>query len=161
VREARKKQTPLSMILFDIDHFKKINDTYGHVAGDAVLKHLAWVVCSSIRIEGEKVERNIPARYGGEEFIILFKDCGLKEAAFNYGEKMRRRIEQETFTYEGKTIPLTVSLGAATLGPLENIPDLMVLRADAALYRAKEQGRNRTCIEQENGEESVPGEERS
>jgi diguanylate cyclase (GGDEF)-like protein len=156
VKEARKKKTPLSIILFDIDHFKQINDTYGHVAGDAVLKHLAQVVCSSISIEGEKKERNIPARYGGEEFIVMFKDCDLKEAAFNYGEKMRRRIEQETFIYEGKTIPLAVSLGVATLGPGEAVPDMMVLRADAALYRAKEGGRNRTCVEKEGAEEIPP-----
>ena len=147
--EARKKHTPLSIVLFDIDHFKNINDTYGHVAGDAVLRHLARVVYSCVHIEGEKGERNIPARYGGEEFIIMFKNCDLKEAAFNYGEKMRHRIEQETFTYEGKTIPLTVSLGVATMRLGETVPDLMVLRADAALYRAKESGRNRTCVEKE------------
>ena len=144
---ACKKKTPLSIILFDIDHFKNINDTYGHVAGDAVLRHLARVVSSSVRIEGEKKERNVPARYGGEEFIVMFKNCDLKEAAFNYGEKMRRAIEQEIFICEGKKIPLTVSLGVAMLGPKENVPDLMVLRADEALYRAKTEGRNRVCIE--------------
>ena len=158
VMEVRKKQMPLSITLFDIDHFKKINDTYGHVAGDAVLKHLAQVVYSSVHIEGEKGERNVPARYGGEEFIVMFKNCDLKDAAFNWGEKIRRRIEQETFTYEGQTIPLTVSLGVATLRPGETVPDLMVLRADAALYRAKEEGRNRTCIEKEGDEDSVPKE---
>ena len=147
VAEARKKQTPLSITLFDIDHFKKINDTYGHVAGDAVLKHLARVVHSSVQVEGEKEARNIPARYGGEEFIVMFKNCNLTDAAFNFGEKMRRRIEQEVFSYEGKTIPLTVSLGVATLRPGESVPDLMVLRADEALYRAKTEGRNRTCME--------------
>lgn len=153
VTEAIKKKTPLSIALFDIDHFKKINDTYGHVAGDAVLKHLARVVYTSVHIEGDKSERNVPARYGGEEFIVMFKNCDLKDAAFNYGEKMRRRIEQETFTYEDKTIPLTVSLGVATLRSGETVPDLMVLRADAALYRAKEGGRNRTCVEKEDDEE--------
>ena len=158
VNEARKKKTPLSITLFDIDHFKKINDTYGHVAGDAVLKHLARVVYAAVHVEGEKEERNIPARYGGEEFMVMFKNCDLKEAAFNYGEKIRRKIEQEVFTYEDKTIPLTVSLGVATLRPGENVPDLMVLRSDAALYRAKESGRNRTCIEKEGDEEPAPKE---
>lgn len=153
VTESLKKKTPLSIVLFDIDHFKKINDTYGHVAGDAVLKHLARVVYTSVRIEGEKGERNVPARYGGEEFIVMFKNCDLKAAAFNYGEKMRRKIEEEAFIYEGKKIPLTVSLGVATLRPGETVPDMMVLRADAALYRAKEGGRNRTCIEKEGNEE--------
>jgi diguanylate cyclase (GGDEF)-like protein len=155
VVEARKKQIPLSIALFDIDHFKNINDTHGHVAGDAVLRHLARVVYSSVHIEGEKGERNVSARYGGEEFIVMFKNCDLKEAAFNYGEKMRHRIEEETFTYEGKTIPLTVSLGVATLRLGETVPDLMVLRADAALYRAKEGGRNRTCVEKEGSESTV------
>lgn len=158
VTEARKKKTPLSITLFDIDHFKKINDTYGHVAGDAVLKHLARVVYTSVHIEGEKGERNVPARYGGEEFIVMFKNCELKEAAFNYGEKMRRRIEQETFRYEDKIIPLTVSLGVATLRPGETVPDMMVLRADAALYRAKESGRNQTCVESEGDEVPAPKE---
>lgn len=158
VVEARKKHTPLSIALFDIDHFKKINDTYGHIAGDAVLRHLARVVGSSVRVEGEKGERNVPARYGGEEFIVMFKNCDLKEAAFNYGEKMRRTIEETTFTYEGKTIPLTVSLGVATLRLGETVPDLMVLRADAALYRAKESGRNRTCVEIEGDEKPAPKE---
>ena len=158
VNEARKKKTPLSITLFDIDHFKKINDTYGHVAGDAVLKHLARVVYAAVHVEGEKEERNIPARYGGEEFMVMFKNCDLKEAAFNYGEKIRRKIEQEVFTYEDKTIPLTVSLGVATLRPGENVPDLMVLRSDEALYRAKESGRNRTCIEKEGDEEPAPKE---
>lgn len=153
VVEARKKQMPLSIALFDIDHFKKINDTYGHVAGDAVLRHLAKVVSASVRIEGEKAERNIPARYGGEEFIVMFKGCDLKEAAFNYGEKLRRTIEQEIFSYEGQVIPLTVSIGVAALRLGETVPDLMVLRADAALYRAKESGRNRTCVEKEGDED--------
>ncbi len=153
VVEARKKQTPLSIILFDIDHFKKINDTYGHVAGDAVLRHLARVVHSSVHTEGEKGEKNVAARYGGEEFMVMLKDCDLKEAAFNHGEKLRKKIEKEIFEYEGKTIPLTVSLGVATLRLGETVPDLMVLRSDAALYRAKEEGRNRTCLEKENDKE--------
>jgi diguanylate cyclase (GGDEF)-like protein len=67
---------------------------------------------------------------------------------------MRQKIEQEIFTYEGKTIPLTVSLGVATLRLGETVPDLMVLRADAALYRAKEEGRNRTCVEKDANEEA-------
>jgi diguanylate cyclase (GGDEF)-like protein len=153
VIEARKKQTPLSIALFDIDHFKKINDTHGHIAGDAVLKHLARVVHTAVQIPGDKGERNVPARYGGEEFIVMFKNCNLTDAAFTYGEKIRREIENTVFEYEGKTIPLTVSLGVATLGPKETVPDLMVIRSDAALYRAKEGGRNRTCVEKEGGEE--------
>jgi diguanylate cyclase (GGDEF)-like protein len=156
VTEALKKKTPLSVILFDIDHFKKINDTYGHVAGDAVLKHLARVVHASVQVPGEKGERNVPARYGGEEFIVMLKNCILTDAAFTYGEKIRKEVEKEVFEYDGKKIPLTVSLGVATLGPKETVPDLMVLRADAALYRAKEGGRNRTCIEKEDNE--VPDE---
>lgn len=82
----------------------------------------------------------------------MVKNCPLIDAAFNFGEKLRKRIEQEEFIYEGKHIPLTISIGVSSLAEKENVPDLMVHRADEALYRAKNEGRNRTCIEKETGE---------
>lgn len=152
VNEAHKKKIPLSLILVDLDHFKKVNDTYGHVAGDAVLKHLARILYTVMKKEGEKTERNVVARYGGEEFIIMLKDCSLTDAAFNHAENIRRAVEKSIVEYGDLRIPLTLSLGVSTLHPDETVPDLMVHRADSALYRAKEEGRNRVCIEKENAE---------
>jgi len=83
----------------------------------------------------------------------------LIDAAFNYAEKVRRQLEQNSFSYEGVKISITVSIGAATLRPGETVPDLMVLRADEALYRAKTEGRNRVCVEKDTGEEASPKKE--
>jgi len=151
VVEACKKRQALSLILLDLDHFKNINDKYGHEAGDVALRYVADTLRTMTRVEGDSGEPNVPARYGGEEFIVLFKKCHLIDAAFNYGEKIRRQFEQNPFTYEGVKIPLTVSMGVSTLRPGETVPDLMVHRADEALYRAKSEGRNRACIEKEGG----------
>jgi len=153
VVEAHKKQQPLSVILLDLDLFKNINDKYGHAAGDVALKYVAENLRSLVRGEGDAEGVNAAGRYGGEEFIVLLKKCHLIDAAFNYGEKIRRFFDQNFFNYEGVKISVTVSLGVATLGPEENVPDLMVLRADEALYRAKTGGRNRTCVEKEAPEE--------
>ena len=149
VIEACKKKQPLSVILLDLDFFKKINDTYGHEAGDAALKHVAAILQNSTLIEGEIEETNVTCRYGGEEFIIMLKKCHLIDAAFNYGEKIRRQLEQNPCYFHGTKIPLTISLGVSVLKDGETVPDLMVHRADEALYRAKSEGRNRTCIEKE------------
>ncbi len=147
VVEAHRKKEPLSLILIDLDFFKKVNDTYGHVAGDVVLKRVAKILQESVKKEGVPPDRNIPARYGGEEMIIMFKNCSLTDAAFNYGEAIRRAVEAEVIEYENVKIHQTISMGVATLHPEETVPDLMVHRADTALYRAKETGRNRVCIE--------------
>jgi len=158
VLEAHKKQQPLSIILLDLDYFKKINDKYGHVAGDVALKYVAENLRLMTKNE-EGAETNAIGRYGGEEFIVMFKKCHLIDAAFNYAEKIRRQLEQNSFSYEGVKISITVSIGAATLRPGETVPDLMVLRADEALYRAKTEGRNRVCVEKDVNEESAPREE--
>lgn len=154
VIKAHKKQQPISIILLDLDHFKKINDKYGHVAGDLALKYVAENLRLMTRTDEKAGEVNSVGRYGGEEFIIMFRECHLIDAAFNYAEKIRRQFEQNSFSYEGVKIPLTVSIGAATLRSGETVPDLMVLRADEALYRAKTEGRNRVCVEKDIGEET-------
>ena len=147
VMESHRRQQPLSLALLDLDRFKDINDKYGHAAGDIALKHIARNLQLITHSEDGNDELNVVGRYGGEEFIILFKKCRLIDAAFNYGEKIRRQLEQNPFNYEGRQIPLTVSIGVASLRSDETIPDLMVLRADEALYRAKAEGRNKTCVE--------------
>ncbi len=152
VSEAIKKHQSLSMLILDLDFFKKINDTYGHAAGDVALKYVAEILRDVTKTENAKSETNVVARYGGEEFIILFKRSSLMDAAFNYAEKIRKRLDENTFTYEDEKIKVTVSIGVATLRPGETVPDLMVHRADEALYRAKHEGRNRVCLEEEGGD---------
>jgi diguanylate cyclase (GGDEF)-like protein len=157
--EAGRKGTPLSLLIFDLDHFKNINDRYGHMAGDVALKRVAQIMQKASRDEGEKTEKNIVGRYGGEEFMVMLKQRTLIEAAFNYAERIRKAVEEEVIEYEGVKIPVTISAGAATLHSGETVPDLMVHRADEALYRAKAGGRNRTCVESEEGKEPSRKEE--
>jgi diguanylate cyclase (GGDEF)-like protein len=149
VREASTRKQPLSVILFDIDDFKKINDTYGHPAGDLVLKRTAAIILAFIRKRRPFREIDFAARYGGEEFIIMLRKASLKEAAEVTAERIRKKIEETKLEWEGKQISVTVSLGVATLRPGENVPDAMVRRADVALYKAKEAGKNRVCTESE------------
>lgn len=147
VREANARKEPLSVILFDLDYFKKINDTYGHPAGDMVLKKTAALILSLIRKKRPFREIDFAARYGGEEFILMLRKTKLKDAAVAAAERIRKKIEETRFEWEGKQIPVTISLGVATLHPGENLPDPMVHRADEALYEAKKSGRNRVCTE--------------
>jgi diguanylate cyclase (GGDEF)-like protein len=128
---------PLSLLLFDIDHFKRINDTYGHPAGDAVLKTLAHVVSRAIRAE------DIFARYGGEEFAVIARE--LESApAYAFAERVRRVVEATRFEAEGYHMPVTVSIGIATLGPTNFLDEAdMIREADQNLYVAKRNGRNR------------------
>ncbi len=126
---------PLSLILFDIDHFKKINDVHGHLAGDFVLKRLAEVVAKHIRKE------EAFARYGGEEFgIIMPETTGARARIF--AEKIRRMVEVTEYQYEDRMIEVTVSLGIAEMGPHRD-PNGFIKAADEMLYLAKDNGRNR------------------
>ncbi|MEW5851827.1 MAG: GGDEF domain-containing protein [Myxococcota bacterium] len=134
----RTSTSPLSLVLFDIDHFKKINDTYGHIAGDFVLKNLAGVVQRQLRTE------DIFARYGGEEFGIILRETD-GEKTFIIAERVRRAVEGFKFIHEGKQIPVTISMGAATLdSKLHPDPKALLKAADDLLYKAKRGGRNRT-----------------
>jgi len=147
VREATFRKEPLSIILIDIDHFKNINDTYGHPAGDMILKKVAHTLAAYIRKKRPLSQVDFAARYGGEEFIIMLRKSGLREAVEQVAERLREKVASTRFEWEGKSVQVTISLGVATLRPGENVPDPMVRRADAALYRAKAQGRNRVCSE--------------
>ena len=146
VREASVRKQSLSVILLDIDNFKKINDTYGHPAGDMVLKKTAELILAFIRKRRPFHEIDFAARYGGEEFIIMLRKASLQEAAEVAAERIRKKIEETKFEWEGKQIPVTVSLGVAVRHSGENVPDPMVHRADAALYKAKETGKNKVCV---------------
>ena len=129
---------PLSLCLFDIDFFKKLNDGFGHQAGDHVLKHLAALVQKGLRTE------DIFARYGGEEFGIIFKSTD-GEKAFTIMERIRRSIEKHDFVYDEKSMPVAISIGISTLAA-QNYANAkaLVKAADDYLYNAKGSGRNRT-----------------
>jgi len=136
ISRSRRYGRELSLILFDIDHFKQKNDTFGHLAGDAILKELAMVVRWKLRRE------DVFARVGGEEFAILTPEVGLKGAR-EVAEKVRVAVEATPFKFEKHVIPTTISLGFTIWLGGEDGPDPLFKRADTALYAAKEGGRNR------------------
>jgi two-component system cell cycle response regulator len=128
---------PLACAMFDLDHFKSVNDTYGHQAGDAVLQQCAGILKTSAR-EIDKV-----GRYGGEEFIILLPGTVL-DAAVTFAERTRQQVESHTFTFEGGSLRRTISCGVAAFPhPRIEHREALVKAADDALYVAKELGRNR------------------
>lgn len=131
---SRRHQRPLSLVLFDIDRFKQVNDTHGHLAGDAVLKQLAALVKDKIRRE------DVFARYGGEEFAVILPEIDAKGAA-GVCEKIRALVDNTPFHFEGEAIPVTISAGYAMLAPDDDSLSF-VGRADEKLYQAKEEGRN-------------------
>lgn len=133
---AKRYGHPVSLLIFDIDLFKVINDTYGHNAGDAVLVELAKVVCGSIR------ESDIVTRWGGEEFTILMPYANLDTAA-EVAEKIRRVVETHRFPHGYK---VTISLGVAEWALATESFNTLLLRADEALYQAKSSGRNRSVL---------------
>lgn len=133
-----RHDVPLTLALFDIDFFKKVNDTYGHVAGDQALKTTAGLVAESLRQE------DVFARYGGEEFGIIFRDTE-GERAFLIAERIRRKIEAHAYMWEGDEMAVTVSIGLSTLNKeVHRTAKALVQAADAKLYEAKNKGRNRT-----------------
>lgn len=137
---ARRHKTTLSLVMFDVDFFKRVNDTYGHLAGDAVLVHLARITQATIRTE------DVLARYGGEEFAVICRGIALLNAGI-LGERLRARVDQENFDYQGTRLAVTISVGVAAL-PESNAAtgSELVRDADAALYEAKRSGRNRVCL---------------
>ena len=126
----------LSLIMFDIDHFKKINDVNGHLAGDYVLRELAQHVKHKIRKE------ECFARYGGEEFSVVMPEAGAENAR-RFAEKIRRMTEDLGFSFEGKEIDITISLGVADMTGEMTEPLQFIKVADQNLYKAKKAGRNR------------------
>jgi diguanylate cyclase (GGDEF)-like protein len=137
ISRSRRYGRELSLVLFDIDNFKQKNDTFGHLAGDAILKELAMTVRWKLRRE------DIFARVGGEEFAILTPEVGLK-GAHDVAEKVRVVVETTTFRFEKNVIPTTVSLGFTIWLGGEDGADALFKRADTALYAAKQAGKNRT-----------------
>jgi len=135
---ARRHGQPISVLMLDIDHFKQINDNYGHSVGDVVLK----TVAASIKDQLRNIDRVF--RYGGEEFLILLSNTH-REAAALVGERLRHAAQVQDYEGDGQLVSLTVSLGCATLLPGESMESLL-RRADGALYVAKREGRNRLTM---------------
>jgi diguanylate cyclase (GGDEF)-like protein len=137
VSRASRYKRPFALILFDIDHFKQVNDTHGHLAGDAVLRQLGSLVRARVRRD------DIVARTGGEEFGVITPEIGA-EGAVELAGKLLRLIEATSFEFDGTLIPVTVSLGVAGWDPaIHRAPDDLVKAADEKLYAAKRGGRNR------------------
>ncbi len=128
---------PLTLVMFDVDHFKKVNDTHGHLAGDAVLKDLAGRIKSRIRRE------DLFARYGGEEFACVLPSTALP-GGIVFAEHLRTIIEERPCTFDAMMIPFTISLGVTTLFRETGVdPNGLIKRADENLYAAKRSGRNK------------------
>jgi diguanylate cyclase (GGDEF)-like protein len=141
VKRAKALSTPISLMFFDLDHFKKVNDTYGHEGGDFVLKEFTNLVRSLGVIE----KKDIFARYGGEEFCLMMPSTTSQEAA-KIAETIRGKVQMHEFNYEGQRIPVTTSLGVAELKvEMETATDL-IKASDKALYESKKGGRNRVTL---------------
>lgn len=134
---ARRHERPLSGVMFDIDFFKRINDQFGHLAGDYVLRELADVVQTRIRRD------EVFARYGGEEFAILLPETNLA-GAVALADSIREKVAEHRFAFQGEVIPVTISIGCAPMIAEDTANDL-IQRADEKLYEAKRSGRNRVC----------------
>ncbi len=137
---TQRHRTPLSLILFDIDHFKKVNDTLGHLAGDRVLTALATHVLKLVRTE------DVLARYGGEEFAVLCRQTDVSKAQ-TIGERIRASVEHLEIPFNGERVPITISMGVAMIPDrhIGSVDDFIGV-TDAALYEAKRGGRNRVVV---------------
>ncbi len=136
ISRFKRYKTPLSIIMFDVDYFKKFNDTYGHNAGDYILKNLATIVRQNIR------SVDMLVRYGGEEFLILSPESTIDDAA-SIAERIRTEVANTVFVFEDKDLKITISLGVSQYRD-GLAPEEFIKEADMALYRAKQNGRNRT-----------------
>jgi len=142
-RRAERQGTPLSLLLCDADHFKRINDRYGHAAGDVVLRGIAEVLQKAVR---EALD--MPGRVGGEEFAVILPDTGVPEAV-RIAERIRRSARARTYNVGAEVIRQTLSIGVATYSDQVRAPDALLALADRMLYRAKNEGRDRTVAVEE------------
>ncbi len=138
VSRSRRYERSLALVMFDVDHFKQVNDRYGHLAGDYVLKQLASALRTRIRRE------DVFARYGGEEFGMLLPEMDLNGAA-QLAEKVRKLVDKQRFEFDKNVIPVSISLGVALLAADHRGPEDLKRASDAKLYEAKATGRNRVC----------------
>ena len=136
---SRKLTQPLSVVYFDLDHFKKVNDTHGHSCGDFILRESVQLAKSCLRQE------DVLGRCGGEEFVIVLPGCDVQLAA-SFAERIRKTLETHAFVYEGKTLTQTVSMGVSEIAPeFKGYKDLLD-DADRKVYQSKKTGRNRVTL---------------
>lgn len=138
---TKRYQSKFSVLILDVDHFKRFNDTHGHLAGDLVLQQVAQVIKSCIRFE------DIAARFGGEEFVVILAQC-TPNYAWLIAKRILYRVREAVVEYENKKLSVTVSIGIATCSSTQNVPDsaTLIQRADKALYASKDRGRNRCTL---------------
>nr|WP_253692776.1 MULTISPECIES: diguanylate cyclase DgcA [unclassified Treponema] len=143
INSSGGKKEPVSILMIDIDFFKKINDTYGHAAGDSVLEETARIIKSCTRCA------DTAARYGGEEFVVMLNNTPANDA-LTIAERIRKSVEDKVVLYDGKQVKVTISIGVSSynfdLEPAKSLVD----RADKALYESKQNGRNRVTLSQNN-----------
>jgi diguanylate cyclase (GGDEF)-like protein len=142
LERARRYKATFSLVMFDIDHFKKFNDTYGHLQGDRIIREIAKLLCKSIR------QVDFPARYGGEEFALILPAVDLKGAVV-VAERLRKKVDTFGFPSSdgGKPLHVTISVGVTEFDPESAYaPSEIIREADRALYKSKEEGRNRVTV---------------
>ena len=140
-KRALRHKTPLSLLLLDVDHFKQVNDTWGHLAGDACLQALARLLQPRVHRVGDML-----ARYGGEEFVVMLGETPAADAA-SLAESFRLAIEQLVVDHEGQSLRFTASVGVSGAIPhSQSTPQDLLAAADKALYQAKQSGRNQVCV---------------
>jgi diguanylate cyclase (GGDEF)-like protein len=139
LRRARRANKPFSLLMFDLDHFKSINDRYGHLCGDAVLSAVG------VRMKAALRSSDLKCRYGGEEFFVLLPDTPLAGAR-RVCETLRLAISKDPVPWSDGNVSVTASFGVTEILPGETDPLAIVARTDSALYRAKQQGRNCVCV---------------
>lgn len=139
INRAERMESQLCCLLMDIDHFKTVNDSFGHLCGDEVLKRVGQLLRETVR------EYDIVARYGGEEFVIILPET-TKQEGFEIAERIRKALERENVSCEKGEAKFTVSIGVSSLEGKACTPDILINRADTALYQAKNAGRNKTMI---------------
>lgn len=141
IQRARRSGLPLSLLMIDLDNFKHVNDSYGHIVGDQVLRHVSALVVSMVRVS------DMVVRYGGEEFLVIAPDSALEDAT-HLGDRLLHHLRNhEVPLPNGQPLKVTASIGAASLDDGDNQMSFL-RRADIALYEAKGQGRDRLCIAQ-------------
>jgi len=140
VERAKRFDRPLSVVMLDLDDFKEINDNYGHLQGDRVLREVGRI----LKLESREVDE--PARYGGEEFAIALPETRI-DGAMEVGERIRRRLDAARIPLDGQNREITIKASVGVAGSPEQSPDVrdLIKAADQALYRAKQQGKNRTA----------------
>ena len=148
LRRSRRSQMPLSLVMFDLDHFKEINDKYGHLGGDAVLAAVGQRMNAVLR------GSDLKCRYGGEEFLILLPDTPLAGAR-RVADTLRRELADHPVRWNEEAIMVTASFGITSITPGEVEPHIIIGRADSALYRAKQSGRNCVCTSEEHAADVI------